>query len=145
MGRKKSFVALAYMTPAADGTGLDYLLAGQPQPLLKGRNGSVAEVPLPEHRLPLGALVNGGYRTCHVDMNRGDLILGYSDGVVDALSPTGDSFGIERLSEVVAHAPFQPEALIDHVVDALQQFTEGTEPYDDVTLVAIACDREVDR
>jgi len=143
LGHKKSFVALAYLTLAADGAGVDYLLAGQPQPLLKGWNGTVAELPLPEHRLPLGALINGGYRTCHVDMAQGDLILGYSDGVVDALSPNGESFGIERLSDVVASASPKPEALIDQVVDALRDFTEGTDPYDDVTLVAIACDREV--
>ena len=143
LGHRKSFVALAYLTLTADGTGIDYLLAGQPQPLLKSRSGTVVELPLPEHRLPLGALVNGGYRTCRVDVVQGDLILGYSDGVVDALSPGGESFGIDRLSDVVARAPAKPEILIDQVVDALREFTEGTEPYDDVTLVAIACDREV--
>jgi serine phosphatase RsbU (regulator of sigma subunit) len=142
IGHKKSFVALAYLTLTADGTGIDYLLAGQPQPLLKSHRGTVTELPLPEHRLPLGALINGGYRTCRVDVTQGDLILGYSDGVVDALSPSGDSFGIERLSDVVANAPARPDILIDQVVDALRDFSEGTEPYDDVTLVAIACDRK---
>jgi serine phosphatase RsbU (regulator of sigma subunit) len=143
LGPKKSVVALAYLTLAADGSGVDYLLAGQPQPLLKSRNGTVTELTLPEHRLPLGALINGGYRTCHVDMARGDLILGYSDGVVDALSPSGESFGIERLSEVVASIPPRPQVLIDQVVATLREFTEGTDPYDDVTLVAIAYDRKV--
>ncbi len=143
LGNKKSFVALAYLTPAADRAGIDYLLAGQPQPLLKSRDGTVAELPLPEHRLPLGALVNGGYETCHAPMSEGDLILGYSDGVVDALSPTGEIFGIDRLSDVVATAPAKPEVLVDRVVDSLREFTEGTDPYDDVTLVAISYDREV--
>ena len=143
LGNKKSFVALAYLTLSADGSGVDYLLAGQPQPLLRSRSGSVSELPLPEHRLPLGALVNGGYRTCYSAMEEGDTILGYSDGVVDALSPSGESFGIERLSDVVAGAPARPEIMIDRVIDALNEFTEGSDPYDDVTLVAIACDREV--
>jgi serine phosphatase RsbU (regulator of sigma subunit) len=142
LGHKKSFVALAYLTVSEDLQGIDYLLAGQPQPLIRRRNGTVSELPLPDHRLPLGALINGGYKTCHTPVRRGDLVLGYSDGVVDALSPQGASFGIERLSEVVAAAPPQPEAVIDLVVQALKEFTEGTEPYDDVTLVAIACDRE---
>lgn len=143
LGQKKSFVALAYLTPSADGSGIDYILAGQPQPLLRSRSGRVTELELPEHRLPLGALVNGGYRTRHVDMNLGDMVLGYSDGVVDALSPRGESFGVERLTEVVVNAPTQPEALIESVVDALNEFAEGKDPYDDVTLVAISCDREV--
>ena len=143
LGRKKSFVALAYLTPSLDGSGIDYILAGQPQPLLRRRSGRITELELPEHRLPLGALVNGGYRTRHVDMELGDVVLGYSDGVVDALSPRGESFGVERLTEVVVSAPPQPEAMIEFVVDALNEFTEGTDPYDDVTLVAISCDREV--
>ena len=142
LGHKKSFVALAYLTVAADLSGIEYLLAGQPQPLIRNRNGTVRELPLPEHRLPLGALVNGGYKTCYAPLGRGDLVLGYSDGVVDALSPYGESFGTDRLSQVVATAPAQPDLMIDRVVEALSEFTEGSEPYDDVTLVAISCDRE---
>jgi len=144
-GRKKSFVALAYLTSSADGRGIDYLLAGQPQLLHRSHEGTVVELPLPEHRLPLGALVNGDYEICHAPMRQGDLVLGYSDGVLDALSPSGESFGSERLSQVVAAAPPQPKAVIQSVILALEEFTQGDEPYDDVTLVAIACDQEVRR
>ena len=141
LGRRRSFVAVAYLTSAADGQGIDYLLAGQPQPLLRSRTGEVRELELPENRLPLGALDNGSYRLCHVPMSHGDLVLGYSDGVVDALSPEGESFGSDRLAEIVRRGPSEPQAAVEAVVSSLEEFTRGTEPYDDVTLVAIACDR----
>ncbi|MEE9561746.1 MAG: SpoIIE family protein phosphatase, partial [Thermoanaerobaculia bacterium] len=140
---EKSFVALAYLTSAADGKGLDYMLAGQPQPLLRSRSGEVTELPLPEHRLPLGALKEGFYRLSHTPMGSGDLILGYSDGVIDAVSPAGEIFGTDRLARVVREAPASPSAVVQQVVSALEEFTHGSEPYDDVTLVAVGCDGKV--
>ena len=69
-------------------------------------------------------------------------MIGYSDGVVDAQSPEGETFGNERLAEIVRLGPNDPQEAIEGVVRSLEQFTRGTDPYDDVTLVAIACDRQ---
>jgi sigma-B regulation protein RsbU (phosphoserine phosphatase) len=76
-------------------------------------------------------------------MGSGDLILGYSDGVIDAVSPAGEIFGTERLARVMREAPASPSAVIQQVVSALEEFTQGSEPYDDVTLVAIGCNGKV--
>ena len=87
LGPGKSFVAMAYLASAPEGDCLYYILAGQPQPLLRSLDGRVRELPLPEHRLPLGALNNGAYRLSRAEMAAGELVLGYSDGVIDAHSP----------------------------------------------------------
>jgi sigma-B regulation protein RsbU (phosphoserine phosphatase) len=142
LGPGKSFVAMAYLASAPDGNGLYYILAGQPQPLVRSLDGRVSELPLPEHRLPLGALENGAYRLSRAELAAGELVLGYSDGVVDARAPGGEHFGVDRLSRVVAEAPPEPDAVVARVVQALHQFTEGAEPYDDVTLVALRRDPE---
>lgn len=134
---KKNFVALGYFTPSGDGRGLDYLLAGQPHPLLKSAEG-VRELPLPDHRIPLGGLPHGAYRRLHAPMTPGDLVLGYSDGVVEARSPDGDFFGSERLIRVVETSPAQPEEVVRRVLAAIEDFTDGHEPYDDLTLVAVS-------
>ena len=44
-----------------------------------------------------------------IDLEPGDLLLAYSDGVVEAQSPGGDLFGEERLAEVLREAGYQPE------------------------------------
>jgi serine phosphatase RsbU (regulator of sigma subunit) len=142
LGPGKSFVAMAYLASAPDGDGLYYILAGQPQPLLRSLDGRVRELPLPEHRLPLGALDNGAYRLSRAELAVGELVLGYSDGVIDAHSSDGEDFGVERLARVVAAAPKDPGSVVAYVVAALKEFTEGTEPYDDVTLVALCRDPE---
>jgi serine phosphatase RsbU (regulator of sigma subunit) len=139
---RKSFVAMAYLAASPSGDGLHYLLAGQPQPLLRSTTGGVSELSLPENRLPLGALVPYGYELSHVAMEPGECVVGYSDGVAEAQSPSGELFGVERLVEVVSSAPGDPRLIIESVTRALEEFTQGTEPYDDVTLVAIRRDAE---
>jgi serine phosphatase RsbU (regulator of sigma subunit) len=141
LGQKKSFVAVVWMTASSDGEGLDYVLAGQPQLLLRAADGVVRELPAPVHRLPLGAMLENGYQVCHAPVGPGEIVLGYSDGVLDALSPAGEQFGAERLAAVLSAAPADPDAVIEQVLFALRHFTEGAEPYDDITMVALARDR----
>jgi serine phosphatase RsbU (regulator of sigma subunit) len=145
LGPGKSFVAMAYLASAPAGDGLYYILAGQPQPLLRSLDGRVRELPLPAHRLPLGALDNGSYRLSRADLAVGELVLGYSDGVIDAQAPGGEPFGVDRLAQVVAAANGDPPSVVAEVITALKDFTEGSEPYDDITLVAVCRNPEVER
>ncbi|MEO7973584.1 MAG: SpoIIE family protein phosphatase [Thermoanaerobaculia bacterium] len=140
LGTKKSFVALGWVAASDDGEGIDYLLAGQPQLLVRTPSGVVRELPLPPHRLPLGALLDGRYVASRAAVSPGDLILGYSDGVTEAQSPEGELFGDERLVAVLAGARGAPREIIQQVLDAIAEFTRGADPYDDITLVAIARD-----
>jgi serine phosphatase RsbU (regulator of sigma subunit) len=96
----------------------------------------VEELRLPDHRLPLGALSFGGHGVLEVSLGPDDLLLAYSDGVVDARSQSGEFFGEDRLNAALLDAPADPQAAINWVLEALEGFTEGHVPYDDVTLVA---------
>ena len=142
LGPKKSFVAAAWVGASADGSGLDYVVAGQPQLLLRAADGAVRELPLPEHRLPLGALLNGGFESRHTPVARGELVVGYSDGVVEAQAPDGEQFGEERLKQILVGMPCVPRVVVRRVLDEIRAFTRGAEPYDDITLVAFARDLE---
>jgi serine phosphatase RsbU (regulator of sigma subunit) len=140
--RRRSFVAIAYLA-AAPGGRLRYALAGQPGLLLRRAQGDVEELPLSAHRVPLGALDGGCYSLAEVPVACGELVLGYSDGVLDARSPTGEAFGADRLTAALAAAPAEPTAAVDSILDSLARFTRGGEPYDDVTLVALSRRHEV--
>jgi serine phosphatase RsbU (regulator of sigma subunit) len=132
-----SFVALGYLAfRPAIGT-LRYTLAGQPPPLVRRRASVVETLCLPEHRLPLGALKIGGHRVLEVELGPGDLLLAYSDGVVEAQSPAGELFGETRLAEVLAASPSDsPQQAVHDVLDEIESFTRGHTPYDDLTLLA---------
>lgn len=135
---QRNFVALGYFAPGVEEGVLDYLVAGQPPPLLRRASGEVEELVLPDHRVPVGALAAGRYDARRVHLAPGDLVLGYSDGVVEARAPGGELFGEERLVAIVGNAPADPEALIEAVLAALDDHSRGEIQYDDVTLVAVA-------
>ncbi|MCP4655377.1 MAG: SpoIIE family protein phosphatase [bacterium] len=139
---RRSFVALGYFSASADGRRLCYLVAGQPPPLLRRFDGRVSELPLPEHRIPVGALPESDYRALEVPIGPGDMVLGYSDGVTDARSPDGEFFGTARLHEVVAGSSGDPREIIHEVLAAVEAFTRGGLQYDDLTLVAVGRSQE---
>lgn len=139
---QRGFVALGYLAPAEGGR-LRYLIAGQPRPLKRAAGGRVEPLPLAEHRLPVGALGVGGYRALDAEIGPGELLVLYSDGVDEARSPAGEEFGEARLAAVIAAAPADADAVVAAVLGALEEFTRGQEPYDDLTLLAIQRQPEV--
>jgi len=134
----RSFVALGYLA-SCNGTGdLLYTFAGQPSPLRRSVDGRVAELAAPDHRLPLGAFSKGRYTIMRAPVAPGELIMAYSDGVVDTRSPSGEFFGEERLRATLAQAPSRPSEALAFLLEELEEFSRGHSPYDDLTLVAIA-------
>lgn len=91
---------------------------------------------MPRHRVPLGALRFGGHEVLSASLELGDLLLAYSDGVVDARSPEGEFFGEERLLRALEDCPAEPARATAWIMEAVEEFTRGHLPYDDVTLVA---------
>jgi len=134
--RGGSFVALGYLAFMPGRGCLRYTLAGQPPPLVRRVNGEVIELEMPPHRVPLGALRIGGYSMLETGMQAGDLVVAYSDGVVEAMSPSGEFYGPGRLAAVLQSCPCKPQEAVDRILEALEEFTQGHTPYDDLTLVA---------
>src|SRR5207245_10317336 len=68
----------------------------------------------------------------------GDVLVIYSDGVTEAVSPTGEEFGPTRLYEAVARNMDGSAAGIrDRIESALTKFSQGTPAADDITLVIV--------
>ena len=142
---KRNFVAMGYFAASRDGLHLQYLIAGQPSPLVRRRDGTVEELPLPAHRIPVGAMQGGAYSLLEEPLEVGEIVLGYSDGLLDARSPTGESFGEERVREILAEAGSDPDGVVEKVLEAIDTFSEGGLQYDDITLVALTREREPER
>jgi serine phosphatase RsbU (regulator of sigma subunit) len=134
--RGGSFVALGYLGfRAGEGT-FTYTVAGQPPPMVRRESGKIENLEMPGHRVPLGALRVGGHRIMKSDLKAGELIVAYSDGVVEAQSPSGDFFGEDRLARALAEGPADPQDVVNYLLEEIEAFTCGHTPYDDVTLLA---------
>ena len=70
-----------------------------------------------------------------VTLERGDILLAFTDGVADARSPDGASYGEPRL--LAAAAAPSVEAVLSAIDADLDAHTAGAEPYDDITLLAV--------
>ena len=87
--------------------------------------------------MPLGLLPEMSYEEKEIVLERGESILFYSDGLVEAHDPQREMFGIPRLRALVAeHA--EKESLVDTLVKELYFFVgEGWEQEDDITLLTL--------
>jgi sigma-B regulation protein RsbU (phosphoserine phosphatase) len=73
-------------------------------------------------------------------LERGDLVLLFTDGIVEAMSPDGEQFGVERtLGLVRAHRQEAPEAILDALFHAVGDFS-GHQLQDDITAVILKAD-----
>jgi sigma-B regulation protein RsbU (phosphoserine phosphatase) len=87
----------------------------------------------------LGVMPGLPYRAgTPVRLERGDVLLLYTDGATEAPDPTGDLFGEERLRDALLAAADRPaEGLLDAVKDALVEWTGGRPNRDDLTLAVV--------
>jgi hypothetical protein len=74
-----------------------------------------------------------------VEVEAGDRILACSDGVIEARSPEGRMFGLERLVDRLVREA-EAEALFDGLLQTLGDFVGGGELGDDLSLIEVTCD-----
>lgn len=84
---------------------------------------------------PLGVLHGVRFRDSEKELVPGDQIIFYTDGVTEAMDPTGEMFGLDRLDGVLENCGIAAEAIIQSVRDELDAFRKGRELADDVTLL----------
>jgi sigma-B regulation protein RsbU (phosphoserine phosphatase) len=67
----------------------------------------------------------------------GELLLLFTDGIIEAVSPDGEQFGLERtLTTVRAHRQETPDAVLDALFHAVEDFS-GHQLHDDLTAVIL--------
>jgi phosphoserine phosphatase RsbU/P len=87
-------------------------------------------------RLPLGISDTETYPEKTFQLQPGDQIVFYTDGVTEAEDPSGRLFGIERLDRVLAGCENTAPDVLQAVLGSLANFTAGHPADDDRTLIA---------
>ncbi len=130
------FVTLFYAELDPASGALSFLNAGHNPPLIVHAAGTVEQ--LASGGLPLGIKRNAEYREGRTQMQMGDVLVIYSDGVTEAASPSGEEFGTTRLYEVVSrNIDASAAGVRDRIESALTKFSQGTQAADDITLVIV--------
>ena len=114
-----------------------YACAGHNPPRLKRcADGSLALLDA-AHGLPIGVAENETYNEATHQLQIGDQIVFYTDGITEAFNPNGEMFGTERLDRVLENCSVNAASLIDELLAAVSDFTAG-QPADDDRTILIA-------
>ncbi len=120
-----------------DGTAgsLRYVNAGHTPPIVIRRDGSVER--LEAGGAPVGMFADWPYEEGTVRLDSGDLLVAYTDGVVEAENPLGEAWGVEGLLRAAAESQARGADDIVHAIfKAMDRFTCGRQ-MDDATVVVL--------
>ncbi len=116
---------------------LTYVNAGHNPPWILRRDGEAADRLIQTGR-PLGLFDDVPYRAETIDLRPGEILLGYSDGVTEGLSPSEEEFGEERLLRILREArDSAPFDIVRRVTSEIDRHHAGSPRQDDVTLVVL--------
>ena len=114
---------------------LVYVNAGHEPALIIAPDGSIEE--LRPTGPALGMLPDSRFTAVTRTLGKGHSFLAFTDGLVEAHSPTGEVYGAKRLREVlVAHRGSSAPELVKAVLDAVQTFGGQSDAHDDLTMLA---------
>jgi serine phosphatase RsbU (regulator of sigma subunit) len=115
---------------------LEYINAGHPSPILIRRG--VAEEAFTEGSFPVGLVPEAEYPATRIDLQPGDTLVLFSDGVTEAMNPSEELFGVARLREVLSGQMETPLDQIQKcVLESVENFSRGASQADDLTLLLV--------
>lgn len=129
--------ATAFLVAAAAEPGrVVWVNAGHNPPLVFRAGGEVEE--LEATGFPLGMVPGSEYEPQELDLEAGDLLMMFTDGIVEAEDPAGEQFQLDRLVALVIEHSGEPlDAIADAIDAALDDFAAGTPFSDDRTVVML--------
>lgn len=116
---------------------LTYVNAGHPPPIIFRAKDRKIERP-GGSGIPIGMLPSARYQEYRVNVYPGDLILCTSDGVSEVMNASGDMWEEAEVEDVVLRQENVTAAgIIRALVERVEEYSAGTEQYDDMTIAAI--------
>ena len=131
------FATLFYGVFDAASHTLRYANAGHNSPMVIRRDGSIAWPAV--GGLPLGLLTDSTYDEGAIPVHPGDTVIAYTDGVIEAVNPSGEEWGVDGLMKAAVECKAQhADELVDAIFYALEEFSRGRQTDDATVAVLLA-------
>ena len=114
---------------------LCYSNAGHNPPLLLAGGG--VEPLACDANIAVGVMPGWQFTAQQLQLQKGDTVFLYTDGLNEAEDATHQQFGMERVRQVARTAAIEPQRLIEALATAVQLFIGDAEQSDDLTMLAI--------
>jgi sigma-B regulation protein RsbU (phosphoserine phosphatase) len=130
------FVTMFVFTMGSNGRGR-YISAGHnPSYVFRAASGEIEE--LASNNIIVGAFMFATYEAAPLELNPGDVLLAYSDGLTEAENPQGEMLGEEGVKRVIRkEAPSGSKHLEQKLLSTIQDFTAGRSLTDDITIILV--------
>jgi len=114
---------------------LHYVNAGHNPPMVIRRDGSI--IWLETGGAPVGLFADSTYEEGAIQLNPGDMLLAYTDGVSEALNPAGEEWGVDGLRRAAAESDAQcADDIVRAIFTSMDDFSRGHQT-DDATVVVM--------
>ncbi len=130
----EKYATVFYCTIHRNGQ-IQWVNAGHPKPLLVRPRSEI--VPLDSTGLPLGMLDAAHYETKMLQLEPGDKIVLFSDGLSEAENAEGQFFDTSLRDLLEANASAGSAELHSRLMEAVKEFTEDLDPGDDITTLVL--------
>ena len=119
-----------------------YVNAGHNPPLIRRRGKNFEELPI-ELNFVLGGWEDWQYVQQEIQLEAGDTIFLYTDGVTEAADSTGKMYSLERLQKNLTDSDEtkSAEEILSAVHESLEKFSANAEQSDDITMLAVKFER----
>jgi sigma-B regulation protein RsbU (phosphoserine phosphatase) len=137
--KKGMFVALLYAVLDGPRRTVTLCSAGQTQPVYRpAATGEVKLIETVGDTFPLGILEEAAYEDTVLEMAPGDVLVLYTDGIVEAMSEAQAMFGFNRLLDTVrlSAAP-SARALLEEITGEVRRFAGAAPQHDDLTVIVL--------
>ena len=85
----------------------------------------------------VGMMLDMKFEIQQVQIEPGDILIGYTDGVIEALAPNGDFFTRKRLTSILEKSPSSVSDLVERIKTSLSTHIHNAPPSDDITMLAV--------
>jgi serine phosphatase RsbU (regulator of sigma subunit) len=124
---------IGYLDPA-NGQ-LSYANCGNEPPILIDSSGLISE--LKPTGPVIGAFPEAEFLVKEIQIKPGQLLFSFTDGITDAIDLNQNSFGRDRLIDLLKKVNDSPNLVIEGALSELERFSEGQSQFDDITLLSI--------
>lgn len=102
------------------------------------RNNQVFEIVKEKHGFVVGGMEGVRYKNFEMQLNKGDKLFLYTDGVPEATDKNDKMFGTDRMTDALNIEPAAgPEQILKNVRQAVDEFVGDAEPFDDLTMMCL--------
>ncbi|MDF7823679.1 SpoIIE family protein phosphatase [Pontiellaceae bacterium B12227] len=135
------FISMLYMVLNLDTHQLSYARAGHEAPIII-RNGEPKAEQVETAGIAIGLVDNEIFadviETRNLSLHPGDLVVGYTDGITEAMNSSHEEWGTDTLSDCIEKmANASAGDLLDNIRKEVEAFTGNNRQSDDMTMIAL--------